>query len=406
MGDESVPLASLSAEPRAEATAPPVLVVLGRCDLRVWGLTAAARLERGFARAGVTRRVADGAPLPQGAPVIAARADYVLDEKLMTALAKTPGVVLTAAGREPGSRVAVAAHAGPAQAAVALDLLRREALPAGLAAPAGLRLLGPAELGSSYNEQLRKRAVPFLFSLRDTPVAEIERQTFGASYKGATDFVTKWLWPLPARHVPRWAAELGIGPSTVTTASLVLVFVATWLFAQGHFVAGAAVAWLMTFLDTVDGKLARVTLTSTKWGNIYDHGIDLIHPPFWWGAWWVGLHTLPPGTLAPGIDAALWIILAGYLAGRLMEGLFIKLFGIETHIWRPADYAFRTVTARRNPNLAILTLAAIAGAPDWGFVLVAAWTILSLLFHAVRIVQAALLVRRGGEVRSYLTEPA
>ena len=38
----------------------------------------------------------------------------------------------------------------------------------------------------------------------------------------------------------------------------------------------------MTFLDTVDGKLARVTLTSSRFGNWLDHGNDIIHPPLWW----------------------------------------------------------------------------------------------------------------------------
>ena len=43
-------------------------------------------------------------------------------------------------------------------------------------------------------------------------------------------------------------------------------------------------------LDTVDGKLARCTITSSKIGEAIDHGIDLVHPPFWWWAWGVGLH--------------------------------------------------------------------------------------------------------------------
>src|SRR3546814_17463336 len=52
---------------------------------------------------------------------------------------------------------------------------------------------------------------------------------------------------------------------------------------------GLVAAYAMTFLDTVDGKLARVTLTSSPIGNVFDHGIDLVHPPFWWWAWIVGL---------------------------------------------------------------------------------------------------------------------
>ena len=237
-----------------------------------------------------------------------------------------------------------------------------------------------------------------------TPLEVLEEKTFGAAYKGATDFVTKWCWPRPARWATRWAAARGISPNSVTTASLVLVVLAMWLFAEGNFLAAIPVAWAMTFLDTVDGKLARVTLTSSAWGNTYDHGIDLIHPPFWWWAWYVGVQPVATPTVLPALEPSLWIILAGYVVGRLLERWFVGAFKIQTHIWRPIDCLFRTITARRNPNLAILTVAAIAGRPDVGFVAVAAWTIISLIFHAVRLLQATMLRARGGEIVSCLTQ--
>src|SRR3546814_9511401 len=75
----------------------------------------------------------------------------------------------------------------------------------------------------------------------------------------------------------------------VTLASLLLVGAAFYWFAAGQYAIGLVAAWLMTFLDTVDGKLARVTVTHTKFGNVFDHGIDLVHPPFWYWAWMIGL---------------------------------------------------------------------------------------------------------------------
>jgi len=70
----------------------------------------------------------------------------------------------------------------------------------------------------------------------------------------------------------------------------------------------------MTFLDTVDGKLARTTMTYSSWGNVYDHGIDLIHPPFWYWAWFIGLG----GTysLADPLWIALLAVWVGYVVDR------------------------------------------------------------------------------------------
>jgi phosphatidylglycerophosphate synthase len=300
--------------------------------------------------------------------------------------------------------VAVAAHVEAGDARRIVDLLNATSIEPSVSLPSDCRLVEPEELGSHYDHVLRKRAAPVVLSYIDTSMDTLEQRTFGAAYKGATDFVTKWLWPRPARWATRWAAKHGISPNSVTTASLLLVVLATWMFANGYFLAALPIAWAMTFLDTVDGKLARVTVTSSTWGNIYDHGIDLIHPPFWWWAWYAGVLPDANTAIAPLLGPALVIILAGYVIGRALEGLFVLAFKIETHIWRPVDYFFRTITARRNPTLAILTLAAIAGRPDAGLVAVAAWTVVSLIFHAVRLAQAAVWRARGRRVASWLAQ--
>jgi phosphatidylglycerophosphate synthase len=173
----------------------------------------------------------------------------------------------------------------------------------------------------------------------------------------------------------------------------VLAIAAGGLFAQGWFGLGLAVAWLMTFLDTVDGKLARVTLRSSHFGHILDHSLDLLHPPFWWLAWGLGIG-------AP-FGPETWIVVAGYLLGRLEEGLFLLVFDMEMHCWRPIDALFRTITARRNPNLLLLSVGAAGGRPDLGLAMVALWTVASLAFHAVRIGQAFAARSRGESVRPF-----
>jgi len=199
----------------------------------------------------------------------------------------------------------------------------------------------------------------------------------------------------------RWCALNGITPNMVTSLSAVLVGVTFWLFWEGQFGLGIAVAWGMTFLDTVDGKLARVTLNSSPFGNIFDHGIDLIHPPFWWWAWAVGLEAV--GMPLNDGGWTLWIVILGYWAQRLEELAFMQLFGMQMHIWRRFDSKFREITARRNPNLLILMVFTIAGHPREGLIAVAAWTVLSFLIHLWRIVQAA-AARKAGPLTSWLAE--
>lgn len=379
----------------------PASALVGRSGVELWGLSQGERWRRLLTRAGAGEPLAEGHALPTAGRTILVRADCVVEDTLVQALVRTPDVILTVVGAD-GERRAVAAHVAADRAGEAVRWLERGRMAAD-ERPEGLRVLRPEELGSPYNHALRKRAVPYVLSLSEDAPREIERRMFAGAYKGVTDFVTKWIWPVPARWATAWAARRHISANAVTWASLAFVLIALWRFAVGDFLGGLACAWIMTFLDTVDGKLARVTLTSSRAGDALDHGIDLLHPPFWYAAWWYGLEAT--GAAASEIlTPALWIIVAGYLAGRAIEGLFIWRFAIEMHAWRPLDSRFRLFTARRNPNLALLTLGAVLGRADMGFLAVALWTVLSLLFHSVRLAQAAAAGRHGAPVRSWLAE--
>ena len=95
------------------------------------------------------------------------------------------------------------------------------------------------------------------------------------------------------------------------------------------------------------------------------------------------------------------MVVIGYLIGRLLEAVFILTFSIETHCWRPIDSLFRTITARRNPNMVLLTVGTIGGRPDLGLVMVALWTVVSIGFHSARVLQALVERSRGVPIRRW-----
>jgi phosphatidylglycerophosphate synthase len=175
------------------------------------------------------------------------------------------------------------------------------------------------------------------------------------------------------------------------------------LFWRGHYWLGFLSGFIFMVLDTVDGKLARCTGASSKWGNVFDHGIDLIHPPFWYWAWQHGLAEYGRPIEPVAATMIMLAIVIGYVAQRAIEGIFIKRFdGMHIHVWRPIDSQFRLITARRNPNMVILFGALLFARPDVGLQLVAWWTIVSLIFHAVRLAQASEQAGRGVPIKSWL----
>ena len=259
-----------------------------------------------------------------------------------------------------------------------------------------IRFVRALDLAPAYDPKLRKHQPPFIFMINPENLREIENAIFRASYKGITDLVTKWVWPRPARAVTRMLAERAVRPNTVTGVGYVLTALATWFFLEGWFASGLIAGWIMTFLDTVDGKLARCTLTSSKLGDVLDHGLDLVHPPIWWAAWAWGLSS---GFVAYEIATA--IVVGGYVTGRLLEGVFLLFFKQELFTWQRFDAMFRTVIARRNPNLILLSVGTLLGRPDLGFLAVAFWTVVANIVPAIRIVQAFVQRSRGIEIQSW-----
>ena len=355
---------------------------VGSNPTRLWGLSAQERLGR-IAAAQKMEVRADGGLL--------VNLGFAFDPSWLKLAAARPGLVVTRGG------VPVLAHVGADE-----DMRRAMEGNAPLPAPRDWEVIAWETAEGVGNDELRKKERPFLDRLGPETVRGLERASYFGAYKGVTDLLTKYLWPEWALVLTRWAARIGMSPNQVTFVGAVLCLLATWLFHEGWYWTGLASGLVFMVLDTVDGKLARCTITSSKIGEAFDHGIDLVHPPFWWWAWAVGLGRVGLGYSDRTFAWVLGAILGGYVVQRLIEGAFMRRWDMHIHVWRKVDSDFRLVTARRNPNMVILFAATLVGRPDLGLIAVAVWTVLSCLFHLVRLIQAFGQERRGEPILSWL----
>jgi len=374
-------------------------LVFDTSEVRLWGLDAERRLRRQLAEIGKTHGDSPGSfawldqagGLPAGGQVLVFNGGFVFDKRTIEGLLGRPGSILLDEGR------AAAALVDAQRAGEVLAFMR-----GGGELPVGLVTIGTHDL-ASFDTNLRRATKPLLERVSADRKAALENKLYGNAYRGITDLVTKFVWPRPARQAVRVCANLGITPNMVTTFGLLLVIAACFLFDARYYGWGLLAGWFMTYLDTVDGKLARVTVNSSQFGHLYDHLIDLIHPPFWyilWGGSLVGFS----GAMGMSVDQMSWAIVIAYVAGRIVEGLFPRLGNCEIFTWRPFDAWFRLITARRNPCLILLTLSWLAGRPDWGFVAVVTWTVMSTVIMILRLLYAAAFRLKNGPLRSWLSE--
>jgi len=352
------------------------------------------------------------AAVRRGERLLALEGDAVADPRLLAHLVAADGPDVEA-GRSAGAgaRLARVARAGAGAERTAVLLLHGPlpTEPAGeLAAADSLEALADAALAAGiaaelplaeapdYLPRLRRHLPAYAFRLSDDAARDAaERFLFQANYKGSTDFLTRWVYPPLVWALVRPLARRRVHPNWVSGANVVLALGAVPLFAAGAWVPGLACAWIMSLLDSVDGKLARLTFTASRLGHVLDHGLDVVHPPLWYLAWaWA----LAGGVAGAPVVAAAWGMTGLYIADRLVTEAFTRLTGRSIHAWTALDVQVRSFVSRRNVNLPLFTGGLLLGAAVPAFYAIVAWQGATLVFHAVRLGQAAMgqLLRRVG----------
>lgn len=249
------------------------------------------------------------------------------------------------------------------------------------AVPSSLPRLAQAEF-PGFIRNLRRTLPFYLFRVTNAEErAKVERFLFWSNYKGSTDFFTKYVYPPLVWVMVRPLARAHVHPNWVTVISIVLTFAAVPLFGAGDFLAGFLCAYGMSILDSVDGKLARLTFTDSKLGNVLDHGLDLVHPPFWYCAWAYGLAR---GDVWSPVFLASALMLALYVIDRLILKVYPTRFGRGLHTHAPMDGFVRTFISRRNINLPLFTVGYVTGLGIETIYLIVFWQAATCLYHGAR----------------------
>ncbi len=351
---------------------------------KIWGLTIPERVKRLL---GPSVAILENlSSLKPEDDVFLLRGDYLLDDRLIKYLSEQQNLVLVK--KEAGREIPLAAKVSGDLALQVLAFFEKEG-----PLPPSIQVQDLSRVSTAFFKQLRKFEPPFALRLTPSNQAQLEKHLYDWSYKGVTDLVTKWIWPRPAQLVVKLCVKLGLKPNHVTFLGAFLVVLAGYLFYKGHLGLGLLVAWFMTFLDTVDGKLARVTVTSSRFGHYFDHLIDLLHPPVWYILWALGTQKLALYSLPYSISFLSLLLIASYILERLIEGAFMARFGFEIFCWKPFDSYFRLIMARRNPCLLILTASFLFKRPAEGFLAVTIWMIITCLVLILRFLWAVIEAR-------------
>jgi len=373
--------------------------IINTCDVALWGISQQRRIHKVLNRVGNFDLCVDIANVPNDEKILLLRADYLYEANVIKKLIELENTILLSSSDE--NKAAAAWVQGKHISSVIEALNNKEFSEI----PMGISAVTPKTLTGGYDPRLRKYDLAHVVEVTEQDKLIVENYLYDKSYKGITDLVTKWWWPLPARWVVRKCAVLDITPNMVTGFGWLLTIFCGFAFYYGELLVGLCAAWIMTFLDTVDGKLARVTLQSSKVGHLMDHGLDIVHPPIWYWCWLMGIGSQEISFLNMTLPAMdwMWILFSAYVAGRVFEGLFQLLFNdISIFCWRPIDSFHRLITARRNPCMIMLTISLFITNAELGFMWVVLWSVISTLILALRFFYACVVRIISGPLESWI----
>lgn len=122
-------------------------------------------------------------------------------------------------------------------------------------------------------------------------------------------------WETTLHPAARTAQRLGITPNVITLTSFAFAIVAAVFFAlagagrEHYLFIGAAAVGVNAILDGLDGRLARLTNTSSKRGDYLDHVVDRYSD----AVILLGLALSPLGSLTWGLFALAGTFLTSYM---------------------------------------------------------------------------------------------
>ena len=177
----------------------------------------------------------------------------------------------------------------------------------------------------------------------------------------------------------RGLLKAGITPNVMSAlGGLGSAASAILLFGTGHFFAGTIVITLFVLFDLLDGTMARISNTSSRWGALLDSTLDRISDAAILGsvAYW----------LSRSNDRLVPVVLAVLILGSLISYIKARAEGL--------DIECNGGIAERTERLIIILVATGLHGLGLNFVLaIGFWALLALSF--ITVVQRLVIVYRG-----------
>lgn len=248
----------------------------------------------------------------------------------------------------------------------------------------------------TYIEDLRLDCVPYLITVDEkTDLKKTENIMYEANFKGTLDFIAIYIYKYPVREITRFISRYPwITPNFITVLSILSSFAVPAFYSVGYFGWAILIGWLMFIFDSVDGKLARLTIRLSQTAGIIEHATSAPAIFLWFAS--LGWFFSEGKILDPAIPSnwACWTLLILYWVDKSINGLYRTKFKKEIYNHAPVDQKFHLIACRRAIIHLIITIGYLINKPLEAFYFMAFWMVFSFMFHLSRFIWIAYIKRQ------------
>lgn len=238
---------------------------------------------------------------------------------------------------------------------------------------------------NTYIPFLRKSYVPTLRLIsKEDDLRDIENDLFEKTFKSGLEWIAIYGYKIPVRELTRLLAKTPVTPNHITAAAMVCRWGSIPLLFTHWIGIGLLLIVLFVIMDSLDGKLARMTFRFSDQADWIDHGSVLPTRLGWYAG--LGWHysdgniSSPIGLLTSialvfiVLDDVNWLI-----AKRLFKRTLFDITDFDTRV--------HLFTHRRNDMFGML-LGYFLGVGLFSFVFICLWVFGTWLWHSFRITYA------------------
>jgi phosphatidylglycerophosphate synthase len=202
------------------------------------------------------------------------------------------------------------------------------------------------------------------------------------------DFIATYGYRIPVRELVRLLAPTRITPNHITAISVICSFAAIPFFAMGWMWTGLVIAFTFIIADSLDGKLARLTIRLSHVAGHVDHITSPLFEACYYLAW--GWHfSAGDFTALPG--RASLLLFACFGLDRITTSIFGLKFRHSLLDYKVWDARFHLIAGRRTINLFIMAVGCALQQPVAALYVITIWMLITMLWHMFRFALHAYL---------------